>query len=108
MAYATSYLKKEIIEINPSVDYKVKIVGIVVDKKQDTIMVDDGTGKVKVFIDLPVMIERVDVNQLVAIFGSTLPLENGFDIRADIIRDLSGLDINIYKKVDELYKRLGV
>src|SRR3989338_3461465 len=108
MAYATNYPRRRIIEIDPSVDYKVKIIGVVVDKKQDAIMVDDGSGRVKIFVDFPILVEKLDVNQLVAVFGSTLPLENGFDIRAEVIQSLNGLDINIYKKVDDLYKKLGV
>ncbi len=108
MAYTINYPKKKVVEIDPSQDYKVKVVGIVIDKRQDTIMIDDGTGKIKIFVDSPVLLEKVDVNQFIAVFGSTLPLENGFDVRADVIQDLTGLDINIYKKVDDLYTKLGL
>ena len=108
MAFTNNYSKRKITDINPASDYKVKIFGLVIDKRQDAIMVDDGTGKVKVFVDLPVTLQKISVNQFVAVFGSALSLENGFDIRADIIQDMTGLDINIYKKVDDLYRSLGV
>jgi len=106
--YKNHYEKKKIIEINPETDSKVKIMGFVVDKKEDTLILDDGSGKVRVFFDLPSVTERIEINQLIRIFGSVVPTENGFDVKADIIQDLSGLDINLYKKVEELYNRMGV
>ncbi len=108
MLYKNHYEKKKIIEINPETDSKVKIMGFVVDKKEDTLILDDGSGKVRVFFDLPSVTERIEINQLIRIFGSVVPTENGFDVKADIIQDLSGLDINLYKKVEELYNRMGV
>ena len=108
MLYKNHYEKKKIMEINPETDSKVKIMGFVVDKKEDTLILDDGSGKVRVFFDLPSVTERIEINQLIRIFGSVVPTENGFDVKADIIQDLSGLDINLYKKVEELYNRMGV
>jgi uncharacterized protein YdeI (BOF family) len=108
MPFRNHYVKKKIVEINPDIDLKVKILGFVVDKKDDTIMLDDGSGKIRVFVDIPGMMERIEINQLVRVFGSTLPTEDGFEIKADIVQDLSGLDVNLYKKVEELYNKVGV
>lgn len=108
MPFKNEYVKRKIPEINPDVDLKVKILGFVVDKKGGTIMLDDGSGKVKVFVDVPEMIEKINVNQLIRVFGSTLPIENGFEIKADIVQDLSNLNIDLYKKVEELYNKMGV
>ena len=108
MPFKNHYLKKFISEINPDTDLKIKLIGFVVDKKDDTIVLDDGSGKVNVFVDIPNMMEKININQLVRVFGSTLPTENGFEIKADLIQDLTNLNINLYKKVDELYKEVGV
>ena len=108
MPYKDHYVKKKIEEINPETDLKVNIIGFVVDKKDDTIVLDDGSSKVNVFVDVPSIMEKINVNQLVGVFGSALPTDNGFDIKADFIQDLTNLNINLYKKVEELYKEMGV
>jgi len=108
MPYKDHYIKKKIEEINPETDLKVKIMGFVVDKKEDTFVLDDGSKKIKVFMDNPVIVEKINVNQLVRVFGSTLPTEDGFEIKADVVQDLSNLNIDLYKKVEGLYNKMGV
>ena len=108
MPYKDHYVKKKIEEINPETDLKVKIMGFVVDKKDDTIILDDGSKKVKVFMDNPVIVEKMNINQLIRVFGSTLPTDEGFETKADVVQDLSNLNINLYKKVEELYNKMGV
>jgi hypothetical protein len=108
MPYKDHYVKKKIEEINPETDLKVKIMGFVVDKKDDTIILDDGSKKVKVFVDDPSIVERMNINQLIRVFGSTLPTDEGFEIKADATQDLSNLNINLFKKVEELYNKMGV
>jgi len=108
MPFKNHYVKRKIPEINPDVDLKVKIMGFVVDKKDDTILLDDGSGKVRVFVDAPGMMEEIDINKLIRVFGSTLPTEDGFEIKADVVQDLSDLNIDLYKKVEELYNKMGV
>jgi len=83
-------------------------MGIVVDKKDDTLVIDDGSAKLQVFADLPNIIDTISLNQLVRVFGSVMPVDNGFELKADILQDLSDLNVNLYKKVDELYNKMGV
>ncbi len=108
MPFRNHYVKRKIPEINPEVDLKVKILGFVVDKKENTLMVDDGSGKVIVFVDDTNLLDSFNINQLIRVFGSTLPTEDGFEIKVDAIQDLSNLNINLYKKVEELYNKVGV
>jgi hypothetical protein len=108
MPFRNHYVKRKIPEINPEVDLKVKILGFVVDKKENTIMVDDGSGKVSIFVDEASLLDSININQLIRVLGSTLPTEDGFEIKADAIQDLSNLNINLYKKVEELYNKVGV
>ncbi len=108
MPFRDHYIKRKIFEINPDTDLKVSVLGFVVDKKDNTIILDDGSGKVEVFVDIPEMMDKINANQVVRVFGSTLPTENGFEIKADIIQDLSNLNIDLYKKVEELYNKVGV
>ena len=107
MPFKNDYVKKAIDNINPEVDYKVKIVGLVVDKTDSSIVVDDGKSKARVFLD-PEWMEKVGIHQLIAVFGSTIPSDEGVELKADAVQDLTGLNLNLYKKVEELYKKQGV
>ncbi len=107
MSFKNEYIKKSIAEVDPEVDYKVKIIGLVIDKTDTSLLVDDGKDKVRVFIE-PEWLEKIDIHQLVAVFGTTIPSDEGFDLKADVIQDLTGLNLNLYKKVEELYKKQGV
>jgi len=107
MPYKDHYVKKKIEEINPETDLKIKIMGFVVDKKDDTFILDDGSKKIKVFVDNPTIVDKMNINQLIRVFGSTLPTDEGFEIKADAVQDLSNLNINLYKKVEELYNKMG-
>ncbi len=106
MRFRNDYIKKSIDEINPEVDLKVKIVGLVVDKTETSIVIDDGKSKARVFLE-PEWMERVSIHQLIAVFGSTIPSDEGIELKADAIQDLTGLNLNLYKKVEELYKKWG-
>lgn len=108
MPYKDHYVKIKIEEINPETDSKIKIMGFVVDKKDDTVILDDGSKKAKVFVDNITIVEKMNINQLIRVFGSTLPTDEGFEIKADAVQDLSNLNINLYKKVEELYNKMGV
>jgi uncharacterized protein YdeI (BOF family) len=108
MPFRNHYVKKNIPGINPEVDLKIKVIGFVVDKKENTFVIDDGNGKIKIFVDEASLLENININQLIRVFGSTLPTEDGFEIKADAIQDLSNLNINLYKKIEELYNKVGV
>lgn len=108
MPYKDHYVKRKIEEINPESDLKVKIMGFVVDKKDDTVVLDDGSKKIKVFFDNTAIVEKMNINQLLRVFGSILPTDEGFEIKVDAIQDLSNFNINLYKKVEELYNKMGV
>ena len=108
MPNPSHYYKRKIEEINPENDFKVKVMGFIVDKKDDTLVIDDGSAKLQVFVDIPNIIDNINPNQLVRVFGSVVPTDEGFEVKADIVQDLSDLNINLYKKVDELYNKMEV
>jgi len=90
-----------IAEIRPD-NIRVRVLGTVIDKNDTRIVIDDGTGKLEVVFDNNV---DVKINQLVRVFGRIIPLENGFELQGEIIQDMSGLDMDLYKKVKGLVKR---
>ena len=108
MSNQNHYNKRKISEINLENDFKVKVVGMIVDKKDETILIDDGSAKLQVFVNLPNIIDTINLNQLIRVFGSVMPTDEGFELKADIVQDLTGLNVKLYKKVDELYNKIGV
>jgi len=105
MDFKNHYTEKRIIDLD-EMDSKVRIMGFLVDKKENTIVLDDGSGKIKIFTDATNVIDNLNINQFIRIFGSIIPVENDIEIRADIVQDLSGLNIDLFKKTKELYNKL--
>jgi predicted membrane protein len=80
-------------------DVRVRLLGTVIDKNENVIVIDDGTGKINVTFGEPVTFET---NQLVRIFGRVIPMEEGFEIQGEVIQDMKDVDLDLYKKVNEL------
>jgi len=78
-------------------DIKVAISGLIIDKANDSIILDDGTGQVKVNIDT-----NLEINSYARVFGRVLPYEDGLEIYGEIIQDFSKIDKLLYKKVKSL------
>lgn len=107
MSNQNHYAKLKISEISPERDFRVRIMGFVVDKKGDTLVIDDGSGKLQVFVEMPNVIEKIELNQFVRVFGTIFPVDHGFDVRAEIVQDLSDMNVNLYKRVEELCRKWG-
>ncbi len=88
---------RRISEINPEKDIRVRLLGRVIGKDNGAIIIDDGTGKAEVIAES----QDADVNDLVRVFTRVLPLEEGFELRAELIQKMNGLDIDLYRNVME-------
>ena len=91
-------VEKKISDIGQE-DVRVKIMGTVIDKQKDRVVVDDGTGKVSVVFDRPI---DTNLNQTARIFGRVIPVENGFEIQGEIFQDMSKLDMELFKKIESI------
>lgn len=91
------YKKRKISEIEKG-DSKVTILGRVIERKEDSFVLDDGTGKVEVFFEGEIK------PGLARAFCSLV----GNQLKADVIQDLKGLDLNLFKKVEDLYNKAGL
>ena len=85
------YLKKE--------DFRVALSGMIIDKKENAFLLDDGTGQITVYCEEP-----INLNNYIRVFGKVIPLENDFELQAELIQDISGMDKELHKKVKELIK----
>mgnify|MGYP001616271717 FL=1 len=92
------YTPKQISEVILT-DSKVAIIGHVVDAGENSFVLDDGTGKIEVSSDM-----IVEKNKLVRVFCSVVDEK----LKADIVQDVEGLDVELFKKVKHLYNRAGV
>ena len=78
-------------------DIRVKLYGSVIETAEDSILLDDGTGQVKVATEglkIP--------SQNVMVVGKVIAFENGVEIKGEIINDATGLDRALLEKVRSL------
>ena len=94
-------VEKMISEIDSS-SVRVRITGTIVDKKGNTIMLDDGTGKIQVSFAEPV---PFDAQKLVRVFGRVVPNGEETEIQGEIIQSMEGIDLEALKKIRELEKK---
>lgn len=85
---------KKITDINPEKDVRVRILGRIIDKSDGTIVVDDGSSTAQIVTDA-----SCEIDDFVCVFARVLPLEDGYELRGEIIQNKSGLDMGLYKKV---------
>lgn len=95
-------VERKIAEITPT-DMRVRVLGTVIDKGEEKIVLDDGTGKIEIGFDEPV---NVEINQFVRVFGRVIPMEMGVELQGEIIQDMSELDRGLLLKLQELKQKL--
>lgn len=86
--------RKKISEINPEKDVRVQILGRVVDISDGTLIVDDGSATAEIVTE-----QGANVNDIVRVFSRVLPLEEGYELRAEIVQNMNALDMELYRKV---------
>lgn len=92
------YFQKQVAQVTPN-DSKVSIIGNVASVGENSFVLDDGAGRIEIISD-----SQVERNKLVRVFCSVTDEK----LKADVVQDLEGLDLNLFKKVEELYNRAGV
>lgn len=92
------YIPRKISEINKT-DTRVAIIGTVVENRENSFILKDDKSEVEVESD-----KKPEKNKLVRVFCSV----TNDKIKADIVQSLDGLDLNLFKKVEELYNKSGV
>ncbi len=85
------YKEKQIKDIS-EYDINVAVSGVIVNKNKNTFILDDGTSQATIYS------ENIPEYKYVRIFGRVIPFENGFEIQAQIIQDLSLINKDLYGK----------
>lgn len=92
------YIPKCITDVS-SKDSRVSITGKVVGTGNGFLILDDGTGKIEVASDF-----QVEKNKIIRAFCSV----SDEKLKADIVQNMDGFDLNLFKKINELYIKAGV
>ncbi len=86
---------RKISEISPEKDIRVMLLGKIVDKADGTLIIDDGSATAEIVADQ----QNANVGGIVRVFCRVLPLEDSYELRAEIIQDMNALDMDLYRKV---------
>ena len=80
-------------------DFKVALNGTIINKTDKSFFLDDGSGEILVTSD------NIPDYDYVRVFGRLVPYEEGFELQAEIIQDLSKVDKELFRKVKELMNK---
>jgi hypothetical protein len=101
-------IEKQIKDIASGEVSFIKVIGVVLEKKQNVALIDDGTGKARIVALDDALISKVQVGDKIRVFGSVLPGEEGeIQINASIIQNMNKLNIKLRSQVEQLKKSIG-
>jgi len=89
---------KDIGEIKPE-DLRISVIGTIIDQQQDSMVLDDGTGKVLIRFDSPF---ETEMNKMIRVLGKVVPLDDGIELHGEFIQDMSGLDLELLNRVKRI------
>jgi hypothetical protein len=92
------YLPRKISSISKT-DSKIALIGKIAENGENSFILEDDSGRAEIFCE-----EETKQGELVRVFCSVIEGK----LKADIVQSLKGLDLNLFKKVEELYKREGL
>jgi len=94
-------VEKLISEIEPSKDIRVRVIGTIVEKNEDSssIVLDDGVSSLSIIIPSDKMLNSIEVGKRVRVIGTIIPLGDDFELKAEIISDFSELDYALFLKI---------
>jgi len=95
---ASHYPPRKISSISKT-DSRIALIGRIIKVAENSFVLEDETGKIEIFSD-----QEVKEGELVRVFCSLLDGK----LKADIVQSLKGFDLNLFKRVEELYKKEGL
>tara|TARA_Y100000310_G_C20699671_1_gene828547 strand:- start:5828 stop:6157 length:330 start_codon:yes stop_codon:yes gene_type:complete len=83
-------------------EFKVSVTGTVVGKQDKGFLLSDGTGEV--YINTSGLEGEGGFNEqgFVKVFGRLMPYQDGFEIQAEFVQDMKGVDKDSLNKIKEL------
>jgi pyruvate kinase len=99
--------EKNIKTINEE-DFRVSVLGIVVDRDENSssLMIDDGTSRAIVYCSDPDQFSKAEEGKRVRIIGRVTMEDKEVTIEAEVIQDMSNLDMGLYEQVRQVSEKL--
>lgn len=94
-------VKKDVTEIDPQSDIRVRITGTVISIEDDSVALDDSTGTVDVFMQEEEL-EEIEEGQRIRVLGRVLPTPDSFEIQAEVVQDFSEVDPELESRVNKV------
>jgi hypothetical protein len=92
--------EKPVSEILPN-DIRVRILGTVIDRSENSMFVDDGSGRLEILTEG----QPAEVGKMVRVVTRILPMTGGFEARAECVQDMAGFDVELYRRAREIANR---
>lgn len=93
---------KKINAIKPEEDIRVQIFGTVVDFSDSSVIIDDGEATAELAIgEKTAFAGELRNGMLLRAFCRVIPIDYNYSLQAEILQDMSGIDIDLYKKLME-------
>jgi len=86
-------------------DTRIRVVGLVVDRKEAELVLDDGSGQITVFFDDPALATGIEVGSKVRVFGTPLNVGGKHELQAEIIQRVDKLDLELYDEARREIKK---
>ena len=99
-------IERSINEIHPEKDVRVRLLGTVINTAQNSLMIDDGSGKLEISFDRD--ISSINQGQVIRVITRVLPLIDGFECKGECIQTLDNFDISLFKRAKEVVNNSGV
>lgn len=93
--------EKLVSEILPN-DIRVRILGTVIDKGENSIVMDDGSGRLEVVTEG----QAPEMGKMVRVVTRILPMTGGFEARAECMQDMAGFDVELYRRARDVANRV--
>jgi hypothetical protein len=94
--------RRRISDINIESDIRVRLIGMVVDKDGDSVVLDDGSGNIRLVGN----IASLENGKTYRIIGKVMPTPDGLEMNAEIVHDFA-VDQSLHRKVEELERAFG-
>jgi hypothetical protein len=92
-------IEKRIADIQPDSDVRIRLMGTIIDMGPNSIVIDDGTGKAEIYFEEE---PKVKQGQLVRIITRILPMIDGYECKGEVLQNMEGFNLELYKKAREL------
>jgi len=89
---------KDIGEIRAE-DLRISVIGTIIDQQQDSLVLDDGTGKMLIRFDSPF---EAELSKKMRVLGKVVPLDDGIELHGEFMQDMTGLDSELLSRVKRI------